>query len=444
METLFIQHLERLRGVAEQERMKRAQRKKDYYENKFIDYRDEILSAHFSKPDRVVSEFEYINIIEYVVNKRAKMLKDGVNIELEYNNDIFQEWLKDVSFINLLKQVERYTELLGMVAVRMFNKGGNVGYEMITPNRFYVATDIKSSLEPILFIWQRQNYTEIVPQEIQYFAYDKQYFYILDVDGNVISSEEHGYNEIPVAFIYSRERSDEFYIETDEDLRLAMESIAIWLTSLNHLAKYQSYAQPIAKGLPSKSTISTDPSTIINIPYIPEANAFGDFEFKTPGAKLLELWETLINKLRIIGARYEVNMNEFIRETVQRSGVAYAWENLQTKESREDRGALWRDNIREIIRKYLLVKNKINSTIIKDQGIYIDFPDIKLVEDPIQEINRWLILVNNNVRSILDWVIADNPDINSYEEALKIYKENIKINKDYINIIDNLDIGNDK
>jgi len=429
IEILFKEHITALRGVVDSARRERAQVKKDYYEGKFIDYKGEILGNHFKNADRIAPSFEYLNILEYFINKRARILKRGVDIRLEKSDEIFSKWATDYSIIAKLKQFERYVELLGMVAIRFFKDNGEVNFEMITPNRFYVATDPDDSLKPVLFIWQRQNYTEIVPQEIQYYAYDSENFYILNESGQVLSSEPHGYGVIPVVFMYSKYRSDEFYVESDEDLRIAQDNIAVWLTSINYLAKYQAFSQPVAKGLPENISIATDPSTIIRIPMIPEMNTFGDFEFRTPDSKIGELWNTLISKIRALGGRYEVNVNELIKDVQQKSGIAYEWENLQVMESREDREELWRDNIKRFVRMYLRLKSQLNPAIDPAQAITIDFPDIKLIDDPEKEMNRWLVLISRNVRNVLDWIISDNPDIKTYDEALRIYNENKKFNE---------------
>ena len=427
---IYQQHIKELRNTAENERMERAQRKKDYYEGRFIDYRDELLQAHFKNWDKMQNVFEYINILEYFTDKRAQILKNGVEINIEKNDEILSEWLENNGVISDLKQFEKYAELLGMVAVRFFRDNGEVNYEMIPPNRFYVLTDQENSLKPVFFVWQRQNYTEVIPEELIYFAYDEQYFYKFNTNGEILQQEKHGYNGMPVAFLFAKKQSDNFYIESDEDLRLFMENTAMWLTSINHLEKYQGFSQPVAKGLPSDAKIITDPSTIIRTPFIPEIGAFGDFEYKTPEAKIKEIWETLVAKLRMYGGRYNVNVNELIKDVSQRSGVAYAWENLNMKESREDREEIWRHNIKNFIRKYLLVKSSLNPVIDPEQKITVDFPDIVLIEDPDKEINRWLVLIGNNIRNKLDWIKADNPDIKTDEEAKTKLLENIKINND--------------
>jgi hypothetical protein len=421
---IFETHLKQLRAQTETQRMEVAQKKKDYYENKFLDYRDDILNGHFTYPERVVSEFEYYNLEAKIINRISKVLKNGVNIRLEqsfaqefFNNDV----------INNLAQAETYANLLGMVATRFYYDNSKLKTEIITPNRFMIITEDNNSLKMKAFIWSRQNYTELNLQPVQWYAYDDTYFYVLDSDFATITQEEHGYNTIPVALMYSALPVDNIYTESDNDIMLSMENLAIWLTSLNHLEKYQGFSQLVGKGLPENANIYSDPSAIIKIPYDSKAGQYGSLDYISPDTDIEKIWNTIVGKVAFTASRYNLAVGD-IQKTSTASGLSITWQNLETQEERQTKRLLWHTNIKTFVQKALEVMKSREQLVNLEQKVIIDIPEVQLLSDIEKKANAWLIWIANDVKNKAEWVMELNPDIKDINEALEILQANGKIN----------------
>ena len=427
-EIVFADQVAYLRQRTEEERQKTAQKKKDYYDGYFLSYRDDILSDHFSEPSKLAAEFEYYNLISKITDRRSKVLKRGFVVETE--QEILSNALDDIEIIRKMKLAEKYSNLLGMVAFRFFVDNNKMNAEMITPNRFWIVTDDENSMKMKLFIWRRENYSELQVKPIIYYAYDEKYFYVLNSDMIVESRVGHGYGVIPVSLCYAKEPSDFIYVESDDDLMVSMEQLAILLTGLNHTLKYQGFSQPTAKGLPENANIKVDPSTIIRIPFVPETNSFGDFDFVTPDAKSLELWKIFKEKIAAIANRYNVSVGDIVKTEASQaaSGVAIQYSQFETEEEREDQQELWRGNIKKFIETFLTCLHAIEPMYQLEQKFSVNINNSKIESNVKDETDAWLIQIAQGVKNRAQWLMELDPDIQTIDEAIKKIKENEKIN----------------
>ena len=343
----------------------------------------------------------------------APIRKFGTKENIKYNNYICE---KD----RYLKHVEKMTNLLGTIAVRV---GWNELDEEFTYKCVYYFDAYFTDEDPynpyaiIYPVYQSTDdarYQSI--SELKYYYCDPTVEIIYDENGNILSEKPNPYGRLPFIFFRDTEQIDDFFNEGASDIVGANEHINITMTNLQLGLHYQMVGQMWATGVYADQPITrVGPDYIINLP---EGAAFGIAE---PGGDPAKVIETVKFQLELLATSRHMFVTFDSSADRPSSGLALIIKDLEHIE-----------DFKDDTERYKLFETKIfklEKAIGEVHGISIPnnfsihFQEIEAPRSTGEQIQKDTFMLNNGMITEAEILQRERGDL-TLKEAQKIVDEN--------------------
>jgi hypothetical protein len=243
------------------------------------------------------------------------------------------------------------------------------------------------------------------------------------------------YGRLPFVTFYDDLPVDSFFSEGGDDLIIANEINNIKLTEKNHLTKMQSFSLLVRKSSDqTKNEIILDPSMTIDIPADSDIAKNIDLFYVTPDAKIQELENDITNRMNRIATKYKLNPEMFKASGHRSSADALQMQTYYLSKSINSDKENFRACESELFDLMRTVYNYHTDQNLLNESFEL-FVDYEEVETPVtleQRDAHNVILFTNGLLSKKDWMMAENKDIKSAEQAEAKLEEINEENKEAV------------
>lgn len=207
-----------------------------------------------------------------------------------------------------------------------------------------------------------------------------------------------------------------------------IKNINMALTELRYLIRYASFGlKYIINGkLDPGSTL--DPTGILQIlsasrkPGDSENITVGEFENR---GKIKEVIESIIFSLKMLYDSYNLPFDSLISTNSRESAESKQMDNEELFAFINSQRDIWSVNEENLFKVMQAVHNRDNTNNVpKGIELRTNYEEHKTQEKLAED---WMIEINNNISSVLDWISAENPDLNR-DELQRLFESNVSIN----------------
>lgn len=379
-----------------------------------------LIKARWSSPEDF--RLFFINIVRKIVDKRA-----AVYVDAPYRN--FEGMSQDVGAAiyaaaganTIFKKANRLTKLCKTACLQVGWNGSRITLSTVTPNILDVVYDDPENPTRILVTHPGERY-----EDTTYSDWTATTWQRLDYRGRAIPitgnpSGVNPYGVLPFVPLFDHSPDDQFFLRGGDDLIEAQRAINVALVNLWRAIELQSHGQAWASGMPTSEfleLLKTGPNQMINLP---ENGKFGFAAPETPIEGVLKGIEFLIKQTAVAN---DLAANVFELNPRAESGAAKQAESRDLIEARADDVELWR--VYET-RAFDIIKRVVNThqpgTIPEAARISVDFGDMPESLADTARLNNYQQRLDLGIWSPVDVLIADNPDIRSREDAMKLLQK---------------------
>lgn len=436
-------------------RRKNFQKRIDYYFDKQLTYLSNALTKQFKNPKKLNLQPEFDNITSLIIDDLSviytqepirKILNGKPSDEKIYNQII-----QDGKLNLIMAEANKMAKLCKTVMIKVVWRDNKIQFDIITPNLFEPIQDPNDITKAIGFVYisiiddQNENLLnkdDTTTDKDPFLNASINYNY-WSINKNIIfkparnksvqieeikSNKENlnPYKILPVVMIYDGIAISDFFIEGGDDLINTNEIINVKITELNYLTKMQSFSIPVRKGADNAGQeIFLDPSQIIDIPADSDIHKGQDFKFVSPEAKIKELEDSIDKKKRRIAIKYKLDPDLLIDSAQKSSAQAMQLKALQRSGLIAKDRPFYRNyeqdlfNVIRTIFNYHSESEKISESAI----LQVDFIESEIPMTISERDQHNLLMFNNGLMSRERWVMSENPDIQTEEEARKLLDE---------------------
>jgi len=205
---------------------------------------------------------------------------------------------------------------------------------------------------------------------------------------------------------------------------------AINLIHLNNNMQLQSYKQIVAvtpepDKLPKSWQLG--PNSVIGITSERDnPTSVNTLDLQTD---MQQFYDVILNRIQTSLAQFGISAENFTRSGTPESGFKLKVKKEGLLEQREKQLPLYRIAEKEIFEKTRIVWNYHNpdEAINEEAKFEIDFADPTFINDKTEENENWIIKIDNNIASKVDWIRSENPDLDD-DAAQQKLDENKAIN----------------
>lgn len=371
-------------------------------------------------------------------------------------------------FMLSIKQAEEYTNLFSTTIYKINNRDDKLCFDFIANDLVRISEneDDITKMQEVCFQKgtndvQHKIYARWTPDE--YKIYNQNEDRDLEVLENRAMTAYRTYVEKPdlqnvgwgfppFVVLRSDVATCNFWDIKDKDVIELIKQINLAFTEMRYLQRYGSFGlKYILNGkLPNDTNMdligivemSTDSD-------MPEANRVNNAtevgEFKNEG-RIEVLTESIIKMLKTLYILKNIPMDRFITSQQATTAESKYVDRQALEEMIAKQKDIWHINEENIFKTCIAVYNRDNPSsrqLPKGLSIKVDFADNgNDAESKQKEIENWQVRIANDVKNVLDWVIAENPDLNE-TEAMQVYQYNKKINESDVVVTDDTDEPSD-
>lgn len=455
---LAMQAVNRLRSNNSKLRRQSMKKRLDYYYGKQLTYLDELIKDQFKFPDRLKLQKEFLNITEMIVNELAVLYsmppKRELQNESEEMNKFYSDLIHEGSLDQVMAMANRLTKLCKTILVRPVWRDEKIEFDILTPNMFDVIQDPSNPTKALGIVYVSEiDFTDTKPinnddkttsedsfdqnNTIFYvwtkdkhfsFSYsiDQKGMAIIDLKKNQNNEDNtNPYGVLPFVCLYDGLPVDNFFVEGGDDLINANEISNIKLTEKNYLTKMQSFSQLVRKGADNtKDAMNMDPSMILDIPADDDIHKGIDIKFINPEAKIQELEDDIHSRLTRIAIKHKLNPEMFIASGDRSSADSLQMQAYYLGKVINADKPLWAYFERELYKLTAIINNYENSMQLPvEADFFIDYKDVEVPSTIEQDDAHNLIMFQNGLISKADWLMRENPDVKSKEQAEEMVEE---------------------
>lgn len=442
---LFARMQQQLLFTENIERQTKAQKLLDYYDGTQLTHLETVLTTQFAKPDALKLLKAMDNLVRFVADETSRVFDSPPVLACaDANGQAVLEDLMENGLLALVWKVgEVYAKLTGVCGLYVwFDPEEEVIKTTIIPaSVLFVAQrqDDPTEAEAVVFI--RELLDTITGKAIEeYVHWDKESCFLFDTANPGVwrapsadnPNMENPYGVIPFAWMRDQLPVGRFFTAEDEGLANAQETLNVLLSSLNHLAKYQGFSQPVMIGnMDPKNPIAVDPSLPIRIPPSSREEQPGDFRFATPGSKIPELIALVQDLVERTCTRRGISLMALKDTAGAASGYALKIANSRLDRGREDDLPLARSALFQWWEVVKVVHNRHfpGRPIAATATLEIDFVEPQYQENPKDLLDQQIREVEAGFTDPADIIMARNPDIKDKDEARKVYEANLSYRK---------------
>lgn len=346
-----------------------------------------------------------------------------------------------------LKKAEVMTNLLQTTIYKINNRNNQIVMDFIANDMAVVASLVEdtTTMGAIKFLKSVSTINQIVTPIYEYWDAMQ---YQIDGDKNTglqpnraaELAEEYWKSRTiesgvaPFCVFRTELADDDFWNLKDQDLVETIKQINLAITELRYLIRYSSFGLKYIANLEIVGSKTLDPLGIWNLKKtdkVPgqDQKDWEVGELKNEG-RLTDVVESLKFMITLLFQFYGININSLV-------GTG----NVQSAESKNiDKESviryiryqkdMWQLNEEILLKNIICVWNRDNDYKIDPKlEVKLCFEeDEEMADDLIKRAELWILKIQNNIASALDWIRSENKGI-SEKEAEAIYKKNQDMNK---------------
>lgn len=359
------------------------------------------------------------------------------------------EGIYDREFAMKIKEAECKTNLLSTTVYKINNREGKLKLDFI-PNDAAVAVSNKEDRTMIDGFYYGKN-TSLTPNKTVKMEWEKWTTTEWYTSQNQTPQENRavtaykkwtenkdalhiGSGFAPFAVLRSQLADFDFWDLRDQDITLAIIQINLAWTELRYLQRYASFGLKYGIDVKLPSGATSDPTGFWEFQSQNDGNIPGGESKAMVGelsnsSKILELVESILHMIKFLYDMYGIDTSSLITTKQATTAESKKIDREALRKTIEKQQEIWTINEEVIFQTAVSVYNRDNSDAIPSKvDLRLDFYDAeKAAEESAVEIENWLVKIENDVSTYLDWIMTDNPDLNE-EEAKKLYEKNIAIN----------------
>ena len=226
--------------------------------------------------------------------------------------------------------------------------------------------------------------------------------------------------------------SMDFWNIKNKDVLEYIKSINVSLTELKYLEKYTSFGLKYGVNVKFLDEATMSPQGFVtfaveNSTYPGDKESGKNFEigeFANRGS-IDEVIRSIVFSIKMLFSIYSVPLDALISSNSVRSAENKEVENKELLGIINSQRDIWQGNEQNIFKVMQAVHNRDNQfQIPKGVTMVVDFEEQKTAE---KEAEDWLVEIENNISTAVDWLASQNPDLDR-DQVLRLFKSNKDIN----------------
>lgn len=393
-----------------------------------------------------------------VSNENDKPFNQLLNADKFIHDDKLFEALNNLyndNVINNIKQAERFTNLLHTTVYKIVTDDlGNIKMLFLPNDTVQVKplNDDISRAEQLAFIQDTVNETAntnvLVPiienwskdfKSINSNNVNRTQFEIDENDINLASEEyfklfgtkEAGSAFAPFVVFRDTGTANDFWDQKDNDIISYIKSINMSLTELKYLEKFTSFGLKYTVNIKEPEGGVMDPNGIISfavansaVPGVDNGKNFEVGEFDNSG-NIDEVIKSIIFNMKMLFSIHHIPLDSLISSNSVRSAENKQMDNDELFAAINSQRDIWNNNEQTYFRVSQAVHNRDNDfKIPKGVELLVDYEESTSKEKVADD---WLLEIQNNISTAIDWIASINPDLDR-DELMELLKSNKEIN----------------
>ena len=207
-----------------------------------------------------------------------------------------------------------------------------------------------------------------------------------------------------------------------------IKSINMSLTELRYLIRYASFGLKYIINAKMDSSSTMDPTGFLSFqsasrkPGDSENIQVGEFENR---GKIKEVIESIIFSLKMLYDSYNLPFDSLISTNSRASAESKQMDNEELFAFINSQRDIWSVNEENLFKVMQAVHNRDNTNNVPEGvELRVNYEEHKTQEKLAED---WMIEIQNNISSVLDWISAENPDLNR-DELQRLLESNVNIN----------------
>ena len=257
----------------------------------------------------------------------------------------------------------------------------------------------------------------------------------------LFGTKEAGSGFAPFVVFRDVGNSNDFWDQKNNDIVSYIKSINMSLTELKYLEKFTSFGLKYTVNIKEPEDGVMDPNGIINfavansaVPGVDNGKNFEIGEFKNSGS-IDEVIKSIIFNMKMLFSLYNIPLDALISTNSVRSAENKQMDNDELFASINAQRDIWNKNEQTLFGVMQAVHNRDNDyQIPKGVELLVDYQENTSKEKTVDD---WLVEIQNNISTAVDWLSNMNPDLDR-DELMELLKSNKEINdkqkKDPINV----------
>jgi hypothetical protein len=318
-----------------------------------------------------------------------------------------------------LKKANRLTKLCKTTALQVGWNGNAPTLAIVTPNILDAVWDDDPEKPFRLIV----THPGLKAQDTTYSDWTAATWQKLDARGHVIASRGNPngvnpYGILPFVPLFDFAPDDQFFLPGGDDLVEAQRAVNVALANLWRAIELQSHGQAWAAGLPAGDAVRAGPDRTIALP------ENGKFGFAAPGTPIEQVLKAIEFVIKQTAVANDLAANLFEIDPKAESGTAKFAESIDLLEARQDDIELWRKYEAQLFEAIKVVVNThVPGTIPESATVRLDFGEVDEGADEKTRLDAYAKRIELGLWSPVDALMADNPDVRTREDAMKILTE---------------------
>jgi len=414
----------------------------DFYYNRQEDYIKAEIKEKYPKIYQDL--YKYIGtypLTETITNDTSLLFTQPCVLKFDGLSETQNELLKtaiDKSQINkYLLTLNRLTNLTFKVGILPRYVDGKIVYDILTGDRVWVEQnpdDCTQATDVYYSIGIAVDSPHQVDKVCTFMHWTKEYYAKCDINvkngaflpGKVdYDKKPNPYGYIPITWFSSDVELDSFWFDKGNPVVEANEQGDLDLTNLNLIKDFQAFSLLVTNGLPEDKTIPFSPQYFLNFPGTFDGKPSGDAKYITPSPMITEIWQIMNDQNTNIAKMKGLSADAFNRNTTSFNS---GYQLRLSKQDALNKNILDRELYREPIKQ--LVQTIADTLTIysdyqmpKDIMITVDFGEVKFDSNPLEVEQIRATKKANGTANVIDFIMEDNPDITTREEAIILYQQ---------------------
>lgn len=225
----------------------------------------------------------------------------------------------------------------------------------------------------------------------------------------------------------------DFWDLKDNDVVEYIKSINMSITELRYLEKFTSFGLKYTVNIKLPEDGMMDPNGIWQLAVenssVPGSEAGKNFEigeFKNEG-RIDEVIKAIIFNMKMLFSMYNIPLDALISTNSVRSAESKQMDNDELFAAINSQRDIWNLNEQNLFKIMCAVHNRDNNIKIPaGVEMLVDYEE-KASKEKVAD--DWLVEIQNNISTALDWLSDKNPDLDR-DEVMELFKSNKAINEE--------------